>query len=78
MERNAKDTRPPGAPAQVKLPRLPPPPAEFPPEEAPTAEQDPVVQDAIDSLRRIQVDTYRRASDIEQLLIRKKTPLPRH
>ena len=49
----------------------------FPPEENTNPGMDPEVENALAALRRVQVTTRRRASDIEELLIKRKTPFPR-
>lgn len=51
--------------------------SESPPEENTNPGLDQEVQNALASLHRIQVATRVRASDVEELLVRRKTPFPR-
>ncbi len=46
-------------------------------EEKTTTHTDPEVASALASLQRVQVATKRRASDVEELFVRRKTPFPR-
>ena len=87
MEGDGKNARATRRHAQVVIPTPPLLPSDredivvddtaFSVEEAPTNEgPDPVVQNAIASLRRVQAAALKRASDITARVVRKKTPLP--
>lgn len=77
MEGDGKNAGTHGRHAQVKR-VIPPPPA--PPvmeeEERTDPGVDPVVNDAIVSLRRVQADTTKRASAFAQNLVKRRTPVP--
>ncbi len=82
MERDGKNTGASRRDAQVTPPAVVPPPAaedEDLVEDEPTNPGivDPAVQEAIQSLRRVQVETTKRASDFALSLVRKRTPFPR-
>jgi hypothetical protein len=49
----------------------------FPPEEGTNPGIDPELQRALASLSRVQANTTQHASDIEALLVKRKTPFPR-
>jgi hypothetical protein len=70
MEGNGENARAPGRYAEVSRPEIRE--RSSAPDEDLPAPTDPVVHEAIASLRRVQVDAFRRASDITQLLARKR------
>lgn len=80
MENNRKNPGAPRGPGPVDPNRKPaeqPPEEEDPPEETTNPGVDPLLREALESLHRVQVDTRQRASDVEGLLIKRKTPFPR-
>lgn len=63
-------------PGQTRDPRKVMKPIEDDEEEETNPGVDPELQQALTSLHRLQRDTTSRASNVEALLIKKKTPLP--
>jgi hypothetical protein len=80
MEGNRKNLGTPGSPGPVAAPSSTPIADDLDEDDAEEHTNpgiDPELISAFASLRRVQGTTRRRASDIEALLVRRKTPFPR-